>query len=924
MDKYAFDFDDDDDETYPPRKKVVGATNEDTANVGWSTKGPPVPVGYTTIGDTEADDDPQSKDSKSVKKAFADKDIISLEENLGNNFYATPWVPPDIDKSALHKMSTVYKEGRAKVRQVRLTEDMDVGVGLNLYFQYALSIAVGFFFIFIFALPTLVFAYYGSAVSPQDQDIIGLYQLTIANIGFDPTSLTYAADSQCSGEPGIVPTVNQTCISVMGNEFTTQSVSLVITGCEILQVCVFFIILFHLRRRFDVIIEAHADSGVPSITDYAVQVTNLPRGTTVQEVIEHFSSLYQLETVDFRGRLPVEDAAPVDSIGYSSNEIHVGTWVAECTMCVRMNKAVNYLEKRRALMVRLYDARARMKMYGPKTPHVKGYNARKYAYYEKVMLRVAKKVDRINEKIALLGPKDAPAGDDEESNGGSRPGSASRSKSTKSVKSAKGLRNESKVAFTNGNDKDSAKSDNQNHEDNDHSGHGNNHAAKETAPKTCFQRVTDVFKDEPVLGAFVCFEYNESFARCIEDFSFYSYYPMRLFAPKKMLFKGRVLTVKRAPEPDQVLWENIEVGPIQRTLGRLWTLLEVLVVFIVVYALFAAAADARNKYTELTPPGDFCSRAMPQLFAGQNYSSDSFLSQMQLTRAPTSDRESYDALCDAVLPESFYVVYTNDGDANNTVGEYSLSACANNYNATSNVGSVDGLCPLNSQDPMCPCRTSLRAQQCHTLGCDLSGNTGGNSDENAVPCMQFTSADPLHCYCSHKLDNMLENGGTVAALSWFGSYMFMTVGDLTEECIDYKYYFGASKIAVYLAIIVTFISNKLLRNIVLRNIKSEYHTSFDEKNIATTRNIFLVSYINMCIIMLVAFGTTTTQEPAVLIDNYIFSGPYSDFERGWYGTVAFYLVVNFIIITFPQFWNKYYNYYVWNRITKFHAFKEVT
>lgn len=915
MDKYAFDFDDDDDETYPPRKKNVGATNE-VVNAGWSTKGPPVPVGYTSIGDGEADDDPQSKDSKSVKKAFADKDIVGIDENLGNNFYASLWVPPNIDRAALHKMATVYKEGRTKVRQARLTEDLEIGVGLNLYFQYALSIAVGFFFIFVFSIPTLVFAYYGSAVPTQDQDIVGLYQFTIANIGFDPSSLTYTVDSQCSGEPGIVPTVNQTCISVMGNEFTTQSVSLVITCCEILQVCVFFIILFHLRRRFNVIKTVHADSGVPSITDYAVQVTNLPRGTTVQEVIEHFSALYQLETVDFRGRLPVEDAAPVDSIGYSSNEIHVGTWVAECTMCLKMNKAVNYLEKRRELMLRLYDARARMKMYGPKTPHVKGYNAGNYAHYEKIMLRVATKVDKVNAKIALLGgAKASTEGEDEESGASSHPGSAKITKSTKSAKNRP--KSGSKVAVTTVKGNESTKSDNQNQdEENDHSGHPDTNPGKNSTQPSCWQRVTDAFKDEPVLGAFVCFEYNESFARCMEDFSFFSYYPMRLFAPKKMFFKGRLLSVKRAPEPDQVMWENIEIGPIQRTLARLRTLLEVLVVFIVVYALFAAAADARVKYTVLTPPGDFCSRAMPQLFAGPNYTSDAFLSQMRLTRAPTEERESYDMICEAVLPDSYYAVFTNNGDVNNTVGEYSLSACVDSVNSTS----VDGLCPLNSQDPMCPCRTSLRAQQCNTLGCDSNSNSGTNE----VPCMQFTSADPLHCYCSYKLDNMLETGGYVAALSWFGSYMFMTVADLTDECIDYKYYFGASTIAVYLVIIVTYISNKILRNIVLRNVKSEHHTSFDETSISTTRKIFLACYINMCIIILVAFGTTTTGEPAVLMENYIFSGPHSDFERRWYGTVAFYLVVNFIVITFPQFWTKYYNYFVWNRITKFHALKEIT
>lgn len=780
---------------------------------------------------------------------------------------------------------------------MKLTDDMDLGVGLNLYFQYALSIAIGFFFIFICSIPTLVFAYFGQAVSPQDQDIIGLYQLTIANIGYDPSSLTYLADSACSADASnIAPSANQTCISVMGNEYTTQSVSLVITGCELLAICIFFIMVAQIHRRYAKITSAHSDSGVPSITDYAVHVTNIPPDSSMEEIILHFSSLYQLDSVDFRGRLPVEDAAPVDSIGYSSNEIHVGTWVAECTMCIRMGKVVSYLDRRKQLMEQLYTARARMKMYGPKTPHVKGYNAKKYFQYEKVMLRVAAKVDKLNERIHLDQKPDQ-EDDDEEA------GSSKKGKSSKGRPSSAGGNSATADATGEKNNIPDNKSDA------DNSGGGSQKSGISKS-KSFMERVNDVVKDEPVLAAFVCFEYNESFARCIEDHAYYSYYPMRWCCPKQMLFKGRLLSVKRAPEPDQVVWENIEVGPIQKTLARLRTLLEIIVLLIVVYALFAAAADARNKYTNITPPTGFCAHALPQLFAGSDYTNEALLAEMKLTRAPNTERETQDALCDAVLPNSYYALFTVNGALDQPVGNYNISACS--------VAATGDLCPVSSLDPQCPCRTAERTQQCSSIGCEL------DATDPLVPCMSFSSADPLNCYCSNTLDSILNSGGTVAALSWFGSYMFESVSDITDECIDMKYYFGASKIAMYLAILVTFISNKILRNIVLRNVKSEHHISFDEVNRAIASKIFLCTYLNMSIIILLAFGTSTNGNPPVLTDNYIFSGPYSDFERGWYGTVGFYLVVNFIIITFPQFWNKYYDYLVWNRVTKFRAYKETT
>lgn len=61
------------------------------------------------------------------------------------------------------------------------------------------------------------------------------------------------------------------------------------------------------------------------------------------------------------------------------------------------------------------------------------------------------------------------------------------------------------------------------------------------------------------VDGFIIFEYNESFARCIEDHSRFGHFPFSLCYPSQLKFKGRALKVSKAPEPEQINWENLEV-----------------------------------------------------------------------------------------------------------------------------------------------------------------------------------------------------------------------------------------------------------------------------------------------------------------------------------------------------------------------------
>ena len=72
---------------------------------------------------------------------------------------------------------------------------------------------------------------------------------------------------------------------------------------------------------------------------------------------------------------------------------------------------------------------------------------------------------------------------------------------------------------------------------------------------------------QPV-AAFVTFQYKESRARCMRDYHLWSSFPRVLVAwclyPKPMLFRGKRLTVTAAPEPDEVVWENLEITNVSR------------------------------------------------------------------------------------------------------------------------------------------------------------------------------------------------------------------------------------------------------------------------------------------------------------------------------------------------------------------------
>lgn len=66
------------------------------------------------------------------------------DENLGEDFDQTPWLPPMIEKAKEFKRKAIYHGGEVRLNGISLADAPDLGAGVSLYFLFAKVMAVCF------------------------------------------------------------------------------------------------------------------------------------------------------------------------------------------------------------------------------------------------------------------------------------------------------------------------------------------------------------------------------------------------------------------------------------------------------------------------------------------------------------------------------------------------------------------------------------------------------------------------------------------------------------------------------------------------------------------------------------------------------------------------------------------------------------
>ena len=228
----------------------------------------------------------------------------------------------------------------------------------------------------IFSIPSMIMSFSGTRVPYKDRDYIGLYKLTLGNIGYDTADgQTFPANS-CKGLGYDIP-ANSTCVGFFGTAITMVQAGEVITACEFIQICIFFLTLFYLSLKSEGLTNL-TEGRDCVVSDYSIMVTNLPPDVTSKEIIDHFSKLYQLKAKDWRNRPPLAEAEPVTSIENSGCDLYKGTWVADVTLFRKIGSLLRAYLKEEDHMEELFRYRAYMKMYNQGTKLASGPNPRLY------------------------------------------------------------------------------------------------------------------------------------------------------------------------------------------------------------------------------------------------------------------------------------------------------------------------------------------------------------------------------------------------------------------------------------------------------------------------------------------------------------------------------------------------------------------
>lgn len=693
---------------------------------------------------------------QNVKRFKDETNLVYKDENLDENFEFTPWLPPNVERAKEYKNTRIFKG--AKYDTVRLTTTSDLSVCVNYHFMFAKTFSYGLCFMAFFSLPALLFCFAGQGVSKQNQDMVQLYQFTIGNIG------TADSPGAAACTPSEYATSNDTCISVMGSlELPLPHISLALTVTEFLQIFIFFCTVYHLQRGYTHLKSVRNAKRITTATDYTVLVRGLPKDTTEADLIAHFSGLYQLEKVDFRKRLPVEDARPVQFCDNSGDPAHVGTWVAECSIHKKVRRYILACRQLTVYIEQLYRLKAKMKMFDKKTLHKGGPKEKERDEAEKAFINLADKIDKFiarkNKKYGIAqppGPKPiatTSAADGSSSstamitvldNGGEE-GKASDAEKAKEKKKGWGVSFAARPKVAIINSTDSEKGLGSDDPDRDRQWH---------------KEITKPHKNNKFKAtcAFVCFEYNESFARCIEDYQYYNYFPLSLLTPKALRLKGKYrMSVTTAPRPHQVVWENIDMHMSLKLLARLRTVVVALVLIILCLVVLILSAHYKNIYHDLSPDPITCNSIVRELYTSDMaLQQDSNLVDHMYWVRPEGGVEALDAQCASLLPDSFYATFATVTLVGHTVipvGSYNFSMCANqsiefaHYKETElNFGEV---CPQYNQAQYCPCiSTSLTtlcaAKQCGDYGSDfyLGMDDDGASNLNSTVPSVSPSVEP--------------------------------------------------------------------------------------------------------------------------------------------------------------------------------------
>ncbi|TYZ57587.1 hypothetical protein PybrP1_013208 [[Pythium] brassicae (nom. inval.)] len=742
--------------------------------------------------------------------------------------------------------------GSKSAFQAKMSDIGALGIGLQLYFMLTKYLGVAFLFMGVLALPAIVLNNVGNGITSKMADPL---QLAYTSLGNEGVNEAIAADPRMCLPVGTID-CNWTTVDT---PFTTEpvTVSWIITISDCAYSIFFLFFYLYYRVKATQAIEAHMNENLTP-AKYAVYVRGLPTDATEAEIMRHFNALYNLSNAEeyfplwfgccWGRRRRVKHSQSKNAVNRSvvtnldhladttsvTKALYLNTWVAEVSIGHPTGGLLRTFLSMEALTQSIAKARGlHDTLREEKTQSPSAFRSRD----EKLLEATVKRLDTLCEQLEKKKSKikelqhAAPATRAAKAGGG-----ADAARAALKHQAPMNKQQLARATVT----------------------------AAAKAAKVAATNTERAFDWDACDCAFVVFNNVESRRRCLQDYRLSTARLAHRFQPALLRFRdGQFpLVVRPAPEPSDILWENLEVTGRGRFYRRSLTNFVTFLLLLVSAVIISAAQSAHQQFEDKAPPSGLCETKLPQVFYGSSAYTE------KKTRWKLVWDETVSCPPGAQHEVRYHIAYENG-----VVNAFNFSRPVVNATAA-------------PQRCVEPCISEASDDACNTLPCfDQALQDSGEV------CETYVASHVLYCYCSTALVTSIKDLGYIEGPK--------TLWRQYVPCRGYIKDFAKKNGFIVMAAGVVIVVNMLMDVILRAFADFERHYSESSKASGIALKLFAAQFLNTAIVVLVVNASLgLTRIPVV---NELLKGKYKDFERDWYPTVGMGITTTMLINAFlPQ------------------------
>ena len=811
-------------------------------------------------------------------KGVEDKDITFTDENhlmsslpdpegLDDDFAENnrPFIKPDYKLAIEHRDRRIFRHGRSPICSHSILDFAELSEAVALYFYLLRYFGITFLVMAVVTIPILASNYAGNAVVSlvRNDDATNSFYAPLAYFSLANLPLMSGSVQRTQAHGGAVP-VDNVDFLFFGRlqPLNSNGASAYVTWLAlnyIIMLCAWFVI----RAIMDRISTKHISKRTITARNYTVEVVGLPQDVTEDEIVDHFSYLYDLQPDfetkkprDFRGRKvhmvknylygkdnPKEEYLfPTTNYSNSGNKgMFYQKWVADLAVANPIGFQLRTVFAHENLVHKLRRSRAMFKSAVEKQMNETEYQNDRVGeqgenYHTRRLQKIWNKIIRLENHIAKL-------------------------QGHKKKRRNRRLRSN---------------------------------------PAAQLRHSNKVYNVDDILRAYVTFNQPESARRCVDDYSTTNWYN-RIFQEKELKFNGEhPLLVRMAPDPSDIIWENLEIPASSRRCGKCITCLItttlLAVSFFTVLFCFRYGTQLQNELQVEGHP-EFCSVDLPvtylqwkrhnlvQLANSSNTTSvsreksvDYVLSQrhhaissLQLTNAEGRHHNSTCASPDEFINLQFlkHKLFADNLLVNDTIGYISVANCDQSGPRPTRCFLDSMKSHVSSFETICPCfnfqTSNSSLPSCKTMA--ISNHTDG--------VYSYDEKDVLNCYCNRQLSDALGRASPTEIQN-------LAHGD--SPCYNFMVGYVVSRILVSGSVSSISVINLIIENIVKLIVKNVEHHSTMTKQVGNVMTkVFITMFINTAFILwFVNHDHVGSDMTLPSVWKWIFRGQFPGFTRMWY------------------------------------------